>query len=339
MKKEYLIEMDAETGKLAEDLFETYSLKDLKELLTFLNDDVLKEELFQYMFRKLGGDQAVCPYCGSKHIHKHGHTKQGKQRYQCECKKTFILERNTLMYWSRLSCTQWKTLICSTLNNDSIEKSALLSGISATSAFYCRHKILYVLVQIMNEDILSDEAELDETYINYQEEGYVRKGKRGISEDKIGIACAIDTDGHTLLHVADRGRPTSKTLIEIFDKKMTHGMKIVSDSQRSYHALMRHLEADWKKIPSRKKEIDGYTLERVNQLHDEIKALFRRKRNVMTHYLMGYLALFQMRKKEPMYLQEQVLNSLLYRLNCIKTTLRNRDICSGVNIYRTFYSF
>lgn len=36
----------------------------------------------------------------------------------------------------------------------------------------------------MNEDILSDEAELEETYINYQEEGCVRKGKRGISEDR-----------------------------------------------------------------------------------------------------------------------------------------------------------
>lgn len=43
MKKEYLIEMDEETGKLVEDLFLTYSLKDLKELLTLLNDDVLKE--------------------------------------------------------------------------------------------------------------------------------------------------------------------------------------------------------------------------------------------------------------------------------------------------------
>ena len=31
----------------------------------------------------------------------------------------------------------------------------------------------------------------------------------------------------------------------------------------------------------------------VNHLHDRIKAFFRGKRNVMTHYLQGYLALFQ----------------------------------------------
>ncbi len=43
-----------------------------------------------------------------------------------------------------------------------------------------------------------------------------------------------------------------------------------------------------------KKSKDGYTLEMVNRLHDRIKAFFRgKKRNVMTHYLQGYLALFQ----------------------------------------------
>ena len=42
------------------------------------------------------------------------------------------------------------------------------------------HKILYVLVQIMNEDILLDKAELDETYLTFEQEGYVRKEK-GVS--------------------------------------------------------------------------------------------------------------------------------------------------------------
>lgn len=337
MKKQYLIEMDTETKKLSNELLETYSINDLQELLNALNTDVFKEILFQHMFENFDGNNPICPYCGSKHIRKHGFTKDGKQRYRCSCKKTFILQRNTLMYWSRLSCIQWKTIICSTLNNDSLERIAALAGISVTYAFYCRHKVMYVLVQLMNEDILLDEAELDETYINYQEEGYIRKGKRGISEDKIGIACAIDKYDHTVLYVADRGRPTSKTLIDIFDKKMTHGMTIISDSQRSYHPLMRHLKEDWKKIPSRKKEVDGYTLERINDLHEEIKTFFRGKRNVMTHYLLGYLALFQFRKKEPLFLLDSVLKTLFYRLNCIKTALRNKDICSGVNIYRTYY--
>lgn len=337
MKKEYLIEMDQETGKLSEEIFKLYSVENMKELLNALNNDIFKEELYQYMFKELEGDHPVCPYCGSSRVHKHGFTKQGKQRYQCTCKKTFVLERNTLMYWTHLSCSQWKTIVNSTLNNDSLKTTASLAGISITSAFYCRHKILFVLVQVMNPDILTDEAEIDETFLNYLEEGYVKQNKRGISEDKIGIACAIDKHDNTVLAVADRGRPTSKTLIDIFDHKLTHGMTIISDSQRSYHPLMKHLQANWKKIPSRKKEIDGYTLERINELHNEIKAFFRSKRNVMTHYLLGYLALFQYRKKEPLYLLSHILESLFYRLNCIKTALRNKDIRRGVNIYRTYY--
>lgn len=102
---------------------------------------------------------------------------------------------------------------------------------------------------------------------------------------------------------------------------------------------MKHLKAEWKKIPLRKKEIDRYTLDRINILHNEIKTFFRSKRNVMTHYLLGYLALFKFKKKEPLYLLDEVLKSLLYCLNCIKTTLRNRDVCQGVNIYRTFYVY
>lgn len=95
--------------------------------------------------------------------------------------------------------------------------------------------------------------------------------------------------------MADRGKLTAKTLIEIFDKTMTHDMKIISDSQRSYHPLMKHLQADWKKIPSRKKEIGGYMLDRINKLHEQVKTFFRGKRKVATHYLQGYLSLFSIK--------------------------------------------
>lgn len=91
------------------------------------------------------------------------------------------------------------------------------------------------------------------------------------------------------------------------------------------------------KIPSRKKNIKGFTLEIVNALHEQIKTFFRGKRNVKTHYLQGYLALFQYRKNHPMYLERRIGQTLFYRLNCIKTALRNKDICFDVNIYRTFY--
>lgn len=44
-----------------------------------------------------------------------------------------------------------------------------------------------------------------------------------ISKDKIGIACTIDEDGNYVVHTADRGRPTSSMLIDIFKNSICHG--------------------------------------------------------------------------------------------------------------------
>ena len=97
---------------------------------------------------------------------------------------------------------------------------------------------------------LSKKIALDETYLTYQAKGFVNQNRRGISKDKIGIACAIDEDGNYVVHTADRGRPTSSTLIDIFKNSICPGSIVISDSQRSYHQLMDELNIKWIKIPS-----------------------------------------------------------------------------------------
>ena len=106
-------------------------------------------------------------------------------------------------------------------------------GISIVSAFYNRHKLMYVLNELINKKQLSKKIALDETYLTYQAKGFVNQNRRGISKDKIGIACAIDEDGNYVVHTADRGRPTSSTLIDIFKNSICPGSIVISDSQRS----------------------------------------------------------------------------------------------------------
>ncbi len=36
--------------------------------------------------------------------------------------------------------------------------------------------------------------------LTYQAKGFVNQNRRGISKDKIGIACAIDEDGNYIVH-------------------------------------------------------------------------------------------------------------------------------------------
>lgn len=97
---------------------------------------------------------------------------------------------------------------------------------------------MYVLNELINKKQLSKKIALDETYLTYQAKEFVNQNRRGISKDKIGIACAIDEDGNYVVHTADRGRPTSSTLIDIFKNTIRPESIVISDSQRSYHQLM-----------------------------------------------------------------------------------------------------
>lgn len=119
----------------------------------------------------------------------------------------------------------------------------------------------------MNKDILSDVVELDETFITFQEQGYVKSGKRGLSADKLVITCAIDSQGHTVLSVGDRGRPLSETLISIFSEYIEEHCTLVSDSQRSYHQLVKALKVEWIKIESGdKKKVVIPWIESINYI-------------------------------------------------------------------------
>lgn len=111
------------------------------------------------------------------------------------------------MHWSHLSKEQWEILFYSSLNNDYLSKTAKLVNVSIVLAFYNRHKLMYVLNELINKKQLSKKFALDETYLNYQTKGFVNQNRRGINKDKIGIACAIDEDGNYVVHTADRGRP------------------------------------------------------------------------------------------------------------------------------------
>ena len=115
------------------------------------------------------------------------------------------------------------------------------------------------------------------------------------------------------------------------------GSIVINDSQRSYHQLMDALNIKWIKIPSGEKSKDGYTLEMVNRLHDRIKAFFRGKRNVMTHYLQGYLALFQYSELHTMMIGSKMFQDEFMKINNILSGIRNKDICPEINLYKTLY--
>ena len=144
MCTEFNLKIDESTELLDTRIFDSY---DTNELL--LLSDTIKQSCFEFLFNS---HIECCPYCGSVHIVKAGKNSKGTQRYKCNnCKRRFINSTNHLMHWSHLSKEQWEILFYSSLNNDYLSKTAKLVNISIVSAFYNRHKLMYVLNELINK--------------------------------------------------------------------------------------------------------------------------------------------------------------------------------------------
>ena len=65
-----------------------------------------------------------------------------------------------------------------------------------------------------------------------------------MSNQKLNVRCAIDSNQNIILKVADYKRVKSDTLISVYKDKIIKDCIVVSDSLRSYHKLMDTLKID-----------------------------------------------------------------------------------------------
>lgn len=161
---------------------------------------VLKEQFNVFYYEKQFNDyfiieitnekstNVVCPYCGSPHVIKHDKDQFGNQRYLCknsDCKKhTFSLKTNRLLYYSKSNKSQWLLFFECLFNKDSV----------------WRYKTMYLIYKMFEHNKMTGLVSLDETFFDCVLKGIDKepeievetKKKRGISNNKIGVACAID---------------------------------------------------------------------------------------------------------------------------------------------------
>lgn len=283
----------------------------------------------------------VCNHCESHNTRKAGKTPQGKQRYYCkECGKYTIAEKHAVNHSSKKAFSQWVIFIQSMLDGDPLTISADKANISKRTAFRWRHKILDVLNKRMNTEILEGEVYLDETLIpvvhkdnNPATPNKSEEKKRGMSDQKVNVTCAIDQNNKTIMRVVDTGRVTSKSLIKTYDGKLKQGSIVISDSCRSYHKLMRHLDIVWKKIPSKKKSVEHYTLDPINHLHANIKDFLLKYKGVSIKYLQGYIALFELQRNYKYHHRVTVFDAILSIIFTGTSTLKCSDIDKGLHSF------
>lgn len=260
-------------------------------------------------------DSSSCPFCHGTHIIKHGKDKKNNQRYLCKnCHKTFSSITGSLLSYTKKEPYQWYLYIQSLLNGDTIKKSANIAGISEYTSLVWRHKILNICANLTDNDpVLSDTVFLDEKLSDVKHPGIVindtdtKEIKRGISDQKRNIVCAIDIHNKKVIQVSERGRIHSDILIDIYKDKIPSSCTVVSDSLRSYHKLMKELNVKWIKIPSGKTRKDGYTLSKVNDLHSSIDLFLHKYRGISDKYLKNYIGLYKFKDRNPRYYEKRKL--------------------------------
>lgn len=306
--------------------------------------ELIREKLNQYMINQNynndvleelsdKNDGSLCPICHGEHVIKYGKDKKGNQRFLCkDCRKIFSVLTGTLLAYTKKQPYQWYAYIEALFNNMTLIQSAKMVGICEQTALVWRHKILSVLTELTKEDpVLSGIVYLDEKLAPVNHVGIktdikiLKKNKRGISNQKRNIACAIDEHGNKVIQVSERGRIHSDTLIEIYKDKIPSSCTVVSDSLRSYHQLMKSLKVKWIKIPSGKKEKDGFNLDKINHLHSSIALFLHKYRGISDKYLENYIALYKIKDRFPYYFLKHVLSSLFKSISNSSCTLRFRD--------------
>ena len=89
--------------------------------------------------------------------------------------------------------------------------------------------------------------------------------------------------------------------------------------------MMKKLGVKWIKIPSGKKEKDGYTLDKVNRLHSSIELFLHGYRGISDKYLKNYIGLYKMKDQNKNYYDKTTFKGIYKKIMNSMCELRYSD--------------
>lgn len=273
---------------------------------------------------------------------RNGKTPTGRQKYlNPQTSRSISDTHHSIVHYSKKSYEQWLMFIKCMLYGLSLRKSASEVGISTTTAFAWRHKVIEAMKDYQEVVKLSGEIEVDETYFLLNMKGpwkgkpmprsAKKKGEpavlRGVSNEHVCVLIALDENDQVLTKVVGQGNPWKDDIFDAINGKVKAGSHITSDSKSSYFDIAHQLECSVTQIPSGEHTKDEYSLGVINNYHSELKTWFRRFRGVSTKHLEGYLMWFRFMK----YLKYQLeydkhLNAALKYVISNHVSIKSSDI-------------
>ncbi len=248
-----------------------------------------------------------CPNCSSTNVYKRGKQK-GVQMYRCnDCGKWYSETTGTPLYNIKLKPKMQSYLRCME-QGMTIKNIAEELGISIQTSFDWRHKILSSLEQFVPEK-LSSEVECDELELALSNKGsrhldrkprkrgndFKRnKGKEEVTV--VQVVTAVERKGNKYLKAVESKRLSKEEIAKVLEGKLSDGATLITDKHRSYKAFAKeHPEIKHKALLA-KEHVDrtdrNIHLQKVNNVHSQLRAFLRPFNGVSSKYLQNYLNWF-----------------------------------------------
>jgi transposase-like protein len=260
----------------------------------------------------------------SKSIRRYGFIPSNhRRRYQCkECHRTFAWSYGTIYYRGRLDQREVRTLLDSIVLSTSVIASAKEASVSKNTAMRYRRILLGFVEKADKKPVLSkDGVQVDETYLTLY--GMIGNNpKKGIFDQKEGIAIGTDATNKVCLKDIGPGHPTSKTLKDAWEGKIAEGSTLTHDSLHGYQLAFESSNPRKENWINLLKPEEEKALDHINQLCSGVKWFLRKHHGIrkanLDSYLCWYEILFNLDPSEGEF-ENMVLGSILQKKTGINT--------------------
>lgn len=304
----------------------------------------------------------VCPHCGSVAVVRNGHRADGKQKYRCkDCKSVFVINSVSITSGTRKDFSVWEKFIDCMMNGFPLRKTASICEIHKNTAFIWRHKVLDALQNMHKSVVLDGIVEADETFfpISYKgnhkhsktftmprqahkrgaaheyeeidldgQKTYVKKkNKRGLSDEKVCVPCAVNRNGQSVAMVGKLGKVSYDCINAAFDNRIKTNSTLCTDKERSYSKFSKNHSLELYQLDTDRSKKGIYNIQHINNYHKRLKDFINRFYGVSTKYLNNYLVWNNLVIFAKETYEEKAKIFLTYVLTTIKQ-VRCRDIAN-----------
>lgn len=276
-----------------------------------------------------------CRLCGSKSFKRNGYYDSGFVRYYCsDCHHSFNPLTGTIFDDKKIPISEWIEYLIHLFEFHSITTSARDNRNAYSTGRYWLFKVFTILEHYQDDIILEDEICYDETFFTVVEsKKEIRpdgKQHRGISRNKLCVACAYDSLGHVFLLCENTSKPSIRSTWKTMGSHIKPGSKLIHDGEKSHSVLIDKLNLiseiyDADEIKKLDDSIDP--LDPINRIHSLAKKFIRAHGGYDRKNLQGFMNLISFILNEPEDRYEKI-DLFINMALTTPQTVRYRDVMS-----------